>query len=218
MCLSSLCSWLAVLCITLEISCLLQGLYCISVNCMDNAEAQFTTALRVRFSSQTIYCGCSVWKWACCNCCVGHWTVQDGRESWRSSILVACVLFFFLLCWSQFRSGRFINSKISGTKSVIYMGWANSGLDAEVFDCAVGIVFILAHYTSRTVGIYCDKLSQCVHQGRQPASRGKLVSDCHSKFRNLLERKLLLCLDYSFFWAFLQSGTLSGSQATPSSG
>lgn len=24
-----------------------QGLYCISVNCMDNAEAQFTTALRV---------------------------------------------------------------------------------------------------------------------------------------------------------------------------
>lgn len=25
----------------------LQGLYCISVNCMDNAEAQFTTALRV---------------------------------------------------------------------------------------------------------------------------------------------------------------------------
>lgn len=27
--------------------CLPQGLYCISVNCMDNAEAQFTTALRV---------------------------------------------------------------------------------------------------------------------------------------------------------------------------
>lgn len=26
---------------------LFQGLYCISVNCMDNAEAQFTTALRV---------------------------------------------------------------------------------------------------------------------------------------------------------------------------
>lgn len=25
-----------------------QGLYCVSVNCMDNAEAQFTTALRVR--------------------------------------------------------------------------------------------------------------------------------------------------------------------------
>ncbi|NXY12045.1 SCC4 factor, partial [Pteruthius melanotis] len=30
----------------------LLGLYCISVNCMDNAEAQFTTALRVRFYSQ----------------------------------------------------------------------------------------------------------------------------------------------------------------------
>lgn len=28
----------------------LQGLYCVSVNCMDNAEAQFTTALRVRLA------------------------------------------------------------------------------------------------------------------------------------------------------------------------
>lgn len=35
-----------------KISFLFQGLYCISVNCMDNAEAQFTTALRVRFYSQ----------------------------------------------------------------------------------------------------------------------------------------------------------------------
>jgi len=107
------------------------------------------------------------------------WVTEQLRLGGKSGdhLWVALVHFFFFLCWSQFWSGGLINSTIPDTKSVIYMGWAKPGLDAEVFDCAVGILFILAHYTSRAVGIYCDKLSQCVHQGRQPAPRGKLVSD-----------------------------------------
>lgn len=32
-----------------------QGLYCISVNCMDNAEAQFTAALQVSLSLPFFY-------------------------------------------------------------------------------------------------------------------------------------------------------------------
>lgn len=92
-----------VFCVALEIPCLLQGLYCISVNCMDNAEAQFTTALRVRFPSQAIYCGCSVWKGARCNCCVGHRPAEAGREIWRSSVLLALVHFISLLITVQLR-------------------------------------------------------------------------------------------------------------------
>lgn len=69
--------------VTLTTSCLLQGLYCISVNCMDNAEAQFTTALRVRFFFSQ--CG----GWACD--CLGH---QIGEAESLKTVLIALVQIF----------------------------------------------------------------------------------------------------------------------------
>lgn len=64
----------------LKIPSFLQGLYCISVNCMDNAEAQFTTALRVRlfFFPLPIYCGSSVWKRACLRLLCGSLEGKSG--------------------------------------------------------------------------------------------------------------------------------------------
>lgn len=70
----------------LKISSFLQGLYCISVNCMDNAEAQFTTALRVRlfFPPNSVSCGCSVWErtwlWLLCGSLEGK-SGDSGQEN-----------------------------------------------------------------------------------------------------------------------------------------
>lgn len=67
---------------------------------------------------------------------------------------------------------------------------------------------VSAHYTPGAVGVHCDKLGQCVHQGRQPTPGGEcsLRPACSSAEVTLF----FFCIVHSWFGLTNESETAFG--------